>query len=51
MGWIMDDKVNPLDAATRFLKANPAMLDEWLRGVTTFGGQSGVAAVRQSLGL
>jgi glycine betaine/proline transport system substrate-binding protein len=38
-------------AAMAWLKANPAVLDKWLAGVTTADGQDGVAAVKKSLGL
>ncbi len=38
-------------AAEKWLKANPAVLDAWLAGVTTFDGQPGLAAVKKSLGL
>ncbi len=33
------------------LKANPAVLDTWLKGVTTLDGQPGDAAVKSALGL
>jgi len=38
-------------AATDWLKANPAVLDSWLAGVTTVDGGDGLAAVKKSLGL
>jgi glycine betaine/proline transport system substrate-binding protein len=38
-------------AATAWLKANPAVLDQWLAGVTTMDGQDGLAAVKKSLGI
>lgn len=38
-------------AAIEWLKANPAALDGWLAGVTTFEGQEGLPAVKTSLGL
>jgi glycine betaine/proline transport system substrate-binding protein len=38
-------------AATNWLKANPAVLDTWLAGVTTVDGGDGAAAVKKSLGL
>ena len=38
-------------AAAEWLKANPAVLDTWLAGVTTFDGQDGAAAVKKNLGL
>ena len=36
---------------TDWLKANPAPLDAWLAGVTTFDGGDGLAAVKAHLGL
>lgn len=38
-------------AAAEWLKANPAVLDTWLAGVTTFDGQEGLGAVKKGLGL
>lgn len=38
-------------AATEYLKSNPAALDAWLAGVTTFDGQDGLAAVKSNLGV
>jgi glycine betaine/proline transport system substrate-binding protein len=38
-------------AAREWLVANPGSLDAWLAGVTTFDGQDGLPAVKQSLGL
>jgi len=38
-------------AATEWLKANPARLDAWLGGVTTFDGKDGLPAVKANLGL
>jgi glycine betaine/proline transport system substrate-binding protein len=38
-------------AAAAWLKANPAVLDKWLAGVTTADGKDGLAAVKKSLGL
>ena len=48
----MDKGVAPKDAGIGWLKANPAILDKWLAGVTTFDG-SGPAldAVKAGLGL
>ena len=51
MGGILDDGLEPADAATAWLKANPASLDSWLAGVTTFDGGDGLAAVKAHLGL
>ncbi|HKQ95923.1 MAG TPA: glycine betaine ABC transporter substrate-binding protein [Aestuariivirgaceae bacterium] len=38
-------------SATTWFKANPAILKDWLAGVTTFNGQDGLAAVEKQLGL
>ena len=51
MGGILDDGLEPADAATAWLKANPAPLETWLAGVTTFDGGDGLAAVKAHLGL
>lgn len=45
------DKVNPVTAARNWLKKNPAILQQWLAGVTTFDGKNGLGAVHKSLGL
>ena len=50
MGKILDDGMEPKEAATAWLKANPAALDGWLAGVTTFDGGDGLAAVKGQLG-
>ncbi|OEC41690.1 glycine/betaine ABC transporter substrate-binding protein [Pseudomonas sp. 1D4] len=44
-------KEDPMKVAATWLKANPAALDKWLDGVTTFDGQDGAAAVKKHLGL
>ena len=51
MGLILDDGEKPGDAAQAWLKQNPAVLDTWLAGVTTFDGQPGLPAVQKALGL
>jgi len=51
MQMITGDGLDGPTAAEKYLKANPAMLEAWLAGVTAFGGQSGLPAVRKSLGL
>ncbi|MFC4625727.1 choline ABC transporter substrate-binding protein [Daeguia caeni] len=51
MGKILDDGEDPAKAAIAYLKANPAVLEKWLDGVTTIDGQEGLPAVRKSLGL
>ena len=50
MGKILDDGMEAKEAATAWLKANPAVLDGWLAGVTTFDGGDGLAAVKGQLG-
>jgi glycine betaine/proline transport system substrate-binding protein len=50
MGKILDDGQEPKEAAAAWLKANPAPLDGWLAGVTTFDGGDGLAAVKGQLG-
>ena len=40
----------PEEAALAWLKANPATVEPWLQGVTTFDGKDGLAAVKASLG-
>ena len=45
------EKGDPVKVATTWLKANPAVLDKWLAGVTTFDGQDGAAAVKKHIGL
>jgi glycine betaine/proline transport system substrate-binding protein len=51
MGAILDEGQEPEEAATAWLKANPAVLEGWLAGVTTREGGDGLAAVKEHLGL
>ena len=51
MGAILDEGEEPDDAAARWLKRNPAILDGWLAGVTTVDGKPGLPAVKSHLGL
>ncbi len=51
MGAILNDGAEPADAAAAWLKANPEILDVWLYGVTTRGGDEALAAVRSELDL
>lgn len=50
MGEILGGK-DAKEAASTWLKANPAVLDGWLSGVKTLDGQPGEAAVKTALGL
>jgi len=49
MSLILDDHLDGHAAATRFLSANPVLLQGWLRNVTTLDGRPGAEAVRRSL--
>ncbi len=51
MSKILDDGKDGPAAAKEWLQANPAVLDAWLAGVTTFDGGDGSAAVKKELGL
>ena len=51
MGAILDDGEDPGEAAEAYLKANPAVLKDWLSGVTTTDGEPGYDAVAKDLGL
>lgn len=51
MGKILNDAKDPQVAAKEWLKANPAAVEPWLAGVTTFDGKDGLPAVKQKLGL
>jgi glycine betaine/proline transport system substrate-binding protein len=45
------EKQDPQVVARNWLKANPAILERWLDGVTTFTGDDGLSAVRRHIGL
>jgi glycine betaine/proline transport system substrate-binding protein len=49
MALILDDHLDGTKAASRFLAAHTALLDGWLKGVTTIDGKPGAEAVRRSL--
>lgn len=51
MGKILDDGMQPEAAAAEWLKAHPEVLDQWLAGVETIGGEDGLSAVKKHLGL
>jgi glycine betaine/proline transport system substrate-binding protein len=44
MGAILDDGQDPEEAAAAWIKANPAVLDTWLAGVTALDGSDAMAA-------
>lgn len=51
MGYILDGGLDGEKAGEKWLKAHPAALEGWLKGVTTFDGKPGLPAVKKSLGL
>lgn len=51
MGAILNDGEDAEAAATAWLKANPAVLDTWLKGVTTKDGGDSMMAVKSAMGL
>ena len=44
-------KRDPIASAQEWLRANPAALTDWLKGVQTFDGKDGAGAVRAYLGI
>lgn len=51
MGFLINDGLDPREAGKRILQAHPDVLDAWLDGVTTSGGEAGLPAVKDALGL
>ena len=51
MKSILDDGMAPNKAANAWLKANPSVLEEWLKDVKTLSGKPGLAAVKAYLGM
>jgi len=49
MGMILDEGMEPKKAVKLWLKKNPAVLDKWLKGVTTIDGKDGLEAVKTAL--
>ncbi|PFG08286.1 MULTISPECIES: choline ABC transporter substrate-binding protein [unclassified Marinobacter] len=49
MGAILNDGEEPRDAAHTWLANNPAVLDGWLKGVTTLNGDAALPAVKAFL--
>lgn len=48
---VLDAKVDAKAAAIKQLKANPKVLESWLAGVKTYGGDDGLVAVKKALAL
>ena len=51
MAAILDEDLDPREAAKQWLKANPQALEAWLNNVTTFDGQPALPAVKGKLAL
>lgn len=51
MSYILDEGMAPREAGARWLKDNPAVLEGWLRDVTTVDGQPALPAAQKALGL
>lgn len=49
MGAILNDGEEPRDAAHAWLANNPAVLEDWLEGITTLNGEPALPAVKASL--
>ncbi len=46
-----DDAVTPVDAAKKWLKMHPDVLETWLTNVSTYSGEPALPAVKANLGL
>ncbi len=51
MAAILDEDLDPREAAKQWLKTNPQTLEAWLNNVTTFDGQPALPAVKGKLAL
>ena len=51
MSYLMNDGMDPREAAKKMLTEQPTVLDAWLDGVTTRDGQPGLSAVKAAIGL
>ncbi len=51
MNMILNDGMDAKTAVTKWVKDNPAKLDAWLDGVTTFDGKPALPVVKAGLGL
>ena len=51
MAYIMNDGLEPGDAALKAIKDEPQRLENWLAGVSTYNGEAGLPAVKTALGL
>ncbi|OUR70288.1 glycine/betaine ABC transporter substrate-binding protein [Marinomonas sp. 42_23_T18] len=51
IGEVLNNAQNPKVAAKAWITEHPDVLDNWLQGVTTYQGKSGLEAVKQHLAL
>jgi len=51
IGEVLNNAQNPKVAAKAWITKHPDVLDNWLQGVTTYQGKSGLDAVKQHLAL
>ncbi|HET8728633.1 MAG TPA: choline ABC transporter substrate-binding protein [Alphaproteobacteria bacterium] len=51
MALILDEGMEPQEAARQWLAENPGVLDQWLEGAQTVEGEEGLPAVKEELGL
>ena len=51
MGGILDEGMDPEEAARDYLREHPELLEGWLDGVTTVEGEPGLPAVQEELGV
>lgn len=51
MNMILNDGMEAKAAVTQWIKDNPAQIDKWLDGVTTFDGKPALPEVKTALGL
>ena len=51
IGYLINDGMQPKEAALKAIALNKGRLDAWLADVTTFDGKPGLAAVKEKLGL
>ncbi|MBC2887035.1 choline ABC transporter substrate-binding protein [Ochrobactrum sp. CM-21-5] len=51
MNMILNDGMEAKAAVTQWIKDNPAQIDAWFDGVTTFDGKPALAVIKSGLGL
>ena len=51
IGYVDIDKKPAAGVVKAWLKANPAQVEKWMKGVTTFDGKPGMEAVKTALGM